>query len=83
MIAIGKEIAMACFRNPTKLNGRDTLAPRLQQMLDGWTSEDPPTVPQLLVELGLKKKKPELTKGTGAFVIVAFYYLLHVKEIQL
>jgi hypothetical protein len=33
--AVGKEIALACNSNPTKLDGSDKLLPWLGQMLDG------------------------------------------------
>lgn len=50
LTAVGQEIALACERNPTKINGSDKIIPRLQQMYDGWRKEDPPTKKMLPVE---------------------------------
>ena len=48
--AVGKTIALARGHNPTKIAGSDKLLPRLSQMLEGWTQEDPPTLKKLPVE---------------------------------
>ena len=51
--AVGKTIAMARGVNLTKTVGSDKLLPRLKQMLDGWTEEDPPTIKKLPIEVDI------------------------------
>ena len=45
--AIGKEIALVYEHNPTKTRGSDKFVPRIQEMLDGWAKDGPPTMKKL------------------------------------
>ena len=47
--AVGPAVALAYEGNPTKVQGKKTLVPRLAQMMKGWRKEDPPTKKQLPV----------------------------------
>ena len=87
--AVGKEIALACNRNPIKLNGSEKLLPRLGQMLDGWRKTDGPVlkklpveadIPEYLVKLGLQLGASAKDKAIGDLTLVAFYYLLRIGE---
>ena len=87
--AVGKTIAMARGVNPTKTFGSDKLLPRLKQMLDGWTEEDPPTVKKLPIEVDIPEyiantaHQPDTShnnQAIGDLVLIAFYYLLRVGE---
>ena len=51
LTAIGKTISMTYGVNSTKIHGSDKLAPRLQQMMDGYYKLDPPTGKKLPVEV--------------------------------
>jgi hypothetical protein len=46
--AIGKEIALACGVNPTKLKYSEKSLPRIAQMLDGWRKKDEPVMKKFL-----------------------------------
>ena len=87
--AIGKTIALARGHNPTKIAGSDKLLPRLSQMLEGWTQEDPPTlkklpveadIPEYIANIGYLQDATEAQKAIGDLVLIAFYYLLRVGE---
>ena len=69
--------------------GSDKLAPRLQQMIDGWEREDPPTlkklpveadVPELIVTEAERLQSPPLLAAVGDLAMIAYYYLLRVGE---
>ena len=87
--AVGKEIALACNRNPTKLGGSDKLLPRLAQMLDGWRKTDGPVlkklpveadIPEFIMKLGLQVGASAKDKAVGDLALIAFYYLLRIGE---
>ncbi len=89
LTAIGQEIALACGKKTTKVNGSKKLLPRLQQIYDGWQKEDPPTtkqlpveanVPELLAKKGCNGSATELERAIGDLSLIAFYYLLHIGE---
>jgi hypothetical protein len=88
-MAIGQTIALACNKNPTKVLGSHKFLPALQIMLDGYTKADPPTqkklpveanVPKLLVEMGYGKLGSIQNQAIGDLSLIAFYYLLHIRE---
>ena len=67
----------------------DKRAPRLGQMMDGWSKADPPTkkmlpveadVPEFLVACGLADGASERDRAVGDEALIAFYYLLRVGE---
>lgn len=89
LAAIGKTIALECGTNPTKEPGTTALAPRLDQMLDGWRQEDPPVqkklpvesdVPEHLAKAALDPAATEKAKAVGDWSLIAFYYLLRIGE---
>ena len=51
--AVGTTISLAVGCNPIKEKYSTKLAPRLRQMLDGWSKEDPPTMKKLPVEVDI------------------------------
>ncbi len=87
--AIRQEIALACGESPTKVTGNKKLFPRLQQIYDGWRKEDSPTtnqlpfeanVPEVLAEKGRNGSETELKRAIRDLSLIAFYYLLHIRE---
>ena len=75
--------------NPTKEAHSDNLVERLQQMMEGYRKEDPPTlkklpvevdVPELLATRGLMPCATELHAAIGDWGLIAYYYLLRVGE---
>ncbi len=87
--AVGQEIALACGTNPIKIAESERLLPQLSQILDGWHKEDPPTtkqlpveadVPELLAEIGRNGNGSDLDKAIGDLTLIAFYYLLRIRE---
>jgi hypothetical protein len=82
-------ISLATNTNPTKIAGSEKLLPCLQQMLDGFRKDDPPTtkqlpveadVPEFLVSLGLASEACKLDWSIGDLTMIAFYYLLRIGE---
>ena len=83
-------ITLATGTNPTKIGGsRDKLVPWLQQLLDGYRRQAPPTIKKLpvevyvvefLVKLGEDAKSTQLQSTTGWLTMVSFFYLLQVGE---
>ena len=80
---------MASGFNPIKVHGSDKLAPRLQQMMDGWRKEDPPTtkklpvevdVPEYIATAGRQAGPTSCLRAIGDLCLIAFYYLLRVGE---
>ena len=80
---------MAIGVNPTKEGHSDKLLPRLQQMVEGYRKEDPPTlkklpvevdVPEVLVARGVMPCAPETHAVVGDWAVIAYYYLLRVGE---
>jgi hypothetical protein len=78
-------ISLATNTHPTKIAGSEKLLLRLQQILDGFRKDDPPTrkklpveadVPEFLVSLGLASEAHELDQSIGNLTMIAFYYLL-------
>jgi hypothetical protein len=55
--AIGQTITLASGTNPVKSLGIDKFLTRLQQTLDGWRHEDPPTSKKLPVESDVPAKQ--------------------------
>ncbi len=60
--------------NPTKITGSDKFLPCLQELLDGYCLEDPPTekklpveadVPELLFDMGLRPKQDDTGTSSG------------------
>ena len=89
LAAVGTTNAMADGINPIKLHGSDKLAPRLQQMMDGWRKHDPPTnkkfpveadVPEFIATAGRLPEATALLQAVGDLCLIAFYYLLRVGE---
>ena len=87
--AVGQTITLAYEGNPTKAKGSEKVVPRLQQALDGWRKEDPPTlkklpveadVPEFLAGLGRAADASTLVTAIGDYTLIAFYYLLLVGE---
>ena len=69
--------------------GSDKLIPRLQQMLNGWTKSDPPTlkmlpveadVPEFIAKMAQLPSATTLDQAIGDLALIAFYYLLRVGE---
>ncbi len=74
---------------PHKVTGCKKLLPRLQQIYNGWCKEDPPTTKQLpveanvlelLAEKGCGGSVTELERAIGDLSLIAFYYLLRIRE---
>ncbi len=89
LMAIGQEITLTCGENPTKVTGSNKLLPWLSQIYDRWHKEDPPTtkqlpveadVPELLAEKGCNGSATELERAIGDLSLIAFYYLLRIRE---
>jgi hypothetical protein len=89
MTAIGKKIALDTNTNPTKITGSDKFLPCLQEVLDGYRLEDPPTEKKLPIEvdvleqlfdMGYGPSGTPLGKAVGDLTLIAFYYLLWVGE---
>jgi hypothetical protein len=89
LTAVGQTIALDYEINPTKPIGSSNLLPHLQQMLDGWAKEDPPTLKQLPVEADVPEYLASmatlplaspLDRAIGDLAVIAFYYLLRIGE---
>ena len=89
IMAVGQAITLVCGTNPTKVSGSKKLLPRISQTLNGWRKEDPPTtkqlpvkanVPKLLAERGCTRNTTELDWAIGDLTLIAFYYLLRIRE---
>jgi hypothetical protein len=87
--AVGQKIALDTNTNPTKIMGSEKFLPCLQELLDGYRLEDPPTekklpveadVPELLFDMGYGPNGTTLGQAVGDLTIIAFYYLLRVGE---
>jgi hypothetical protein len=87
--AVGQKIALDTNTNPTKIVGSKKFLPCLQELLDGYRLEDPPTkkklpveadVPELLFNLGYGTNSTTLGQAIGDLSLIAFYYLLRVGE---
>ena len=85
--AVGTTNAMANGSNPIKVHGSDKLAPRLEQMMDGWRKHDPATqkklpvdadVPEFIATTGRYSEASLLLRAIGDLCLIAFYYLLRV-----
>ncbi len=82
-------IALACGTNPVKTLGSKKFLTRLQQTLDGWHHEDPPTskklpvksdVPEYLVNKSGHRLATALDQAVADLTTIMFYYLLCVGE---
>ncbi len=80
---------MASGTNPIKSLGNDKILTRLQQTLDGWRHEDPPTskklpvesdVPKFLVNESGHRLATTLDHAVADLMTIAFYYLLQIGE---
>ena len=89
LTAIGQKIALDHEVNPTKQPGSDSFAPRIAEMLAGWSKVDPAVekklpveadVPELLAVTGQLSGASELQKAVGDCALIAFYYLCRVGE---
>ncbi len=87
--SVGQTIALAIGTNPVKTKNGDKYLMKLQQMLDGWRHEDPPTqkelpvesdVPEYLVNKAGHKAATALDLAIADLMTVAFYYLLCIGE---
>ncbi len=87
--SIGQTIALACGTNPVKTLGSKKILTRLQQTLDGWRHEDPPTskklpvesdVPEYLVNKSGHRLAMALDQAVADLTTTAFYYLLRIRE---
>jgi hypothetical protein len=87
--AIGQKIVLDTSTNPTKIVGSEKFLPCLQELLDGYRLEDPPTekklpveadVPELLFNLGYGTNGTTLGQAIRDLSLIAFYYLLSVGE---
>jgi hypothetical protein len=84
-MSIGQTIALASGINPVKTLGSNNFLTRLQQTLDGWRHEDPPTskklpvksdVPKFLVNKSGHRLATALDHAVADLTTIAFYYLL-------
>lgn len=84
--AICKTISLA---NPNKIPGSDKPLPWLQQTLEGWAKEDPPTMKKLLVEVDTPRFLTKLgtypaacppDQAVSDLALIAVYYLLQMGE---
>ena len=82
-------IALVSGTNPVKMLGSDKFLTCLQQTLDGWHHEDPPTskklpiksdVPKFLVNESGHRLATTLDHAAADFTTIAFYYLLQIGE---
>ena len=89
LTAVGQTISLDFEIKPTKRLGSDKFAPRLAEMLTGWSKEDPATVkkmpveadvPELLAEQAQRRGASELVRAIGDCALIAFYFLLRVGE---
>ncbi len=80
---------MACRTNPVKMLGSDKFLTCLQQTLDRWRHEDPPTskklpvksdVPKFLVNESGHRLATALNHAVADLTTIAFYYLLQIGE---
>ena len=80
-MAVGSSIAMAVGINPTKVWGSEKFAPRISQMIDGMSKEDPPTmkklpvevdVPEYIVKAGRDQAVSPLTVVVGDLTLIAY-----------
>jgi hypothetical protein len=87
--AVGQKIALDTNTNPTKITGSKKFLLCLQELLDGYHLEDPPTekklpveadVPELLFDLGYGPSGTIQGQAVGDLSLIAFYYLLRVGE---
>ena len=87
--AIGKEISLVYEVDPTKMKGTDKFVPRVQEMLEGWAKEDPPTmkkmpveadVPEQILKWCLVATATSLMWACGDWCVIAFYWLLRIGE---
>ena len=49
--AVGTTVTLAYEGNTTKAQGKKSLVPRLEQTMEGWRKEDPPTKKKILGEI--------------------------------
>ncbi len=82
-------IALACGTSPGKTLGSKKFLTRLQQTLDGWRHEDPPTSKKLPVQSDVPEYLDNksghclataLDQAVADLTTIAFYYLLRVGE---
>ncbi len=82
-------IALASGTNLVRTLGSDKFLTRLQQTLDGWRHEDPPTskklpvksdVPKFLVNKSGHRLATALNHAIADLIMTAFYYLLQIGE---
>jgi hypothetical protein len=87
--AVDQKIALDTNTNPTKIMGSEKFLPCLQELLDGYRLEDPPTekklpveadVPELLFDMGYGPRGTTLGQAVADLSLIAFYYLLQVGE---
>ncbi len=87
--SIGQMVALACRTNLVKMLGSKKILTHLQQTLNGWRHEDPPTSKKLPVESDIPKflvnkmghRLPTALNHTVAdLTTIAFYYLLRIGE---
>ena len=64
--AVGTAISVACDLNPTKKRGSEKMLSRIQEMLDGFAKEDPPTMKKLPVEVDVPELLGEMRRRDGA-----------------
>jgi hypothetical protein len=85
-------ITLATNRHPFKIDGCKSFIPKLQQTLDGWEREDPPTekkmpvevdVPEFLVKCGLQPGATESVKALGDISLIMFYFLIRIGEMTM
>ncbi len=87
--SIGQTIALAWGTNRVKTLGSKKFLTWLQQTLDGWRHEDPPTskklpvesdLPEYLVNKNRHRLATALNQAVADLTTIAFYYLLRVGE---
>ena len=85
--SIGKEIALVYEHDPTKIRGSDKFVPWIQETLDGWAKDNPPTMKKLLVEVDVPEQilwwclvagATSAMQATGDWCLIAFYWLLRI-----
>jgi len=89
LTAVGKKISLASNVNPLKDQGGKNFVPRIQEMLEGWSKDDPPTtkmlpveadVPEWVCKLAMTPGASEQLKATADSMLYAFYFLLRIGE---
>ena len=89
LTAVGQAFTVDDRGNPLKPNGSNDYHHPVKVMLDGWKKEDSPTmkkllikanIPEYLVQMATETDAGEGQKAIADLTLIAFYYLLQVRE---